>query len=280
MTDRLRSALFTPATRPDRFAKAAATGADLLMIDLEDAVAPGDKAGARQTVVDTFAEPRDPAWPAVAVRINATDTVAGLTDVLALVEHGVAPDWLIVPKCEAGETLVQLDRVLSAAEHATRLIALIESARGVAALPDIARATPRLGALMVGAADLAADLGCAPGAAHLESARLRVVEAGVLSGVAAIDSPFFDIKDSAGLARAAADSAALGFAGRAAIHPAQIEPINRAFTPDAAAVDHARRVLEANRAGVGVVDGQMIDEAIARSARRTLTRAGEPLPDA
>jgi (S)-citramalyl-CoA lyase len=274
MSLRLRSALFTPATKPAAFAKAAEVGADLLIVDLEDAVAPGDKAAARDNAVRALHQGTLKGLP-WALRINAPSTRVGLADVTALVDCQAAPDFLILPKCESRAALDQLDALLTEAGHASRLIAMIESSAGLAALADIAGAGPRLAALMLGAADLAADLGCASDAPNLTSARCRLVEHAARTGVLTIDAPFLAIDDADGLAQAAADSAALGFVGRAAIHPAQIGPINAAFTPDAAAVDHARRVLEANGQGVGVVDGQMVDEAVARAARRTLIRAGE-----
>jgi (S)-citramalyl-CoA lyase len=274
MALRLRSALFTPATKPAAFAKAAEVGADLLIVDLEDAVAPGDKAAARDNAVQALNQGAIKGLP-WALRINAPTTRVGLADVAALVECQAAPDFIVLPKCESRAALDQLDALLTEAGHASRLIAMIESSAGLVALDAIAGAGPRLAALMFGAADLAADLGCASDAPNLTAARCRLVEQAARTGVLAIDAPFLAVDDADGLKQAAADSAALGFAGRAAIHPAHIGPINAAFTPDAAAMDHARRVLDANRYGVGVVDGQMVDEAVARAARRTLAQAGE-----
>ncbi len=149
---------------------------------------------------------------------------------------------------------------------------MIESARGLAAVEPTAAATPRLFGLMLGAADMAADLGTATAWAPLAAARSRLVLACALAGVTPVDSPFFDVH---GLSREAADAAAFGFPAKAAIHPGQVAPINQALTPTDKAVDHARAVLAANTKGVGVVDGQMIDEAVARKARRTLAAVGQ-----
>jgi (S)-citramalyl-CoA lyase len=277
MTDhastRARSWLFTPATRPDRFTKAFAVGADIAILDLEDAVAPRDKAQARTIAIDYLVD--DPAHRVRrALRINGLDTRAGISDLDALLGSSAAPDFLVLPKTETAGHLQILDRLLTATAKATRLIGLIESARGLAAVEGIAAATPRLAGLMLGAGDMAADLGSAAAWAPLAFARGRLIAACALAGVTPIDAPFFDLHDEAGLNEEVAASVALGFAAKAAIHPAQIAAINAALTPSAEAVGKARAILAENAKGVGTVDGQMIDEAIARKARRTLAAAG------
>src|SRR5277367_487176 len=270
---RTRSWLFTPATRPERFAKADQAGADVAILDLEDAVAPGDKARARTTALDYLARnPSDHA--AHALRINGLDTQAGISDLEALLGSSAAPDFLVLPKTETVGHLRILERLLTAAGKDTRLIGLIESARGLAAVEAIATATPRLAGLMLGAADMAADLGAATAWQPLVFARGRLIAACALAGITPIDAPFFDLHDEVGLKHEVAAAVALGFAAKAAIHPAQVAAINAALTPSAEAVDKARAILAENAKGVGAVDGQMIDEAIARKARRTLAAAG------
>ena len=270
---RTRSWLFTPATRPERFAKASAAGADVAILDLEDAVAPADKTQARATALSYLAG--DPAEGALhALRINGLDTPAGISDLDALLGSGAAPDFLVLPKTETTGHLRILDRLLTAAGKDTRLIGLIESAHGLAAVEAIATATPRLFGLMLGAADMAADLGAITAWEPLAFARGRLVAACALAGITPIDSPFFDLHDEAGLKQEIAAAVALGFGAKAAIHPAQIGAINAALTPSAEAVVKARAILAENAKGVGTVDGQMIDEAIARKARRTLAAAG------
>jgi (S)-citramalyl-CoA lyase len=275
----LRSALFTPATRPERFAKAAEVNADLLIIDLEDAVAPGDKDAERAKALDALSHPSGGAMKR-ALRINAMEKITGLTDTLALLKQGGGqPDYVVVPKTESATHLQLLDRVLTEAGCQSRLIAIIESSRALQALEQIASATPRLAALMLGAADLAADLGCGSDAPNLVLARALMIQACALNDIAAIDSPYFDIHDEDGLQRDTERAADMGFTGKAAIHPAQIAAINRVFTPTAEAVAHARAVLIENRKGVGQVDGQMVDEAVARKARRVLAAVGETPPN-
>ena len=272
-TVRTRSWLFTPATRPDRFAKAAAAGADVAILDLEDAVAPADKAQARTTALDYLADnPVDGALHAL--RINGLDTRGGISDLDALLGSRAAPDFVVLPKTEAAGHLQILDRLLTATGKDSRLIGLIESARGLAAVEAIATATPRLAGLMLGAADMAADLGAATAREPLAFARGRLIAACALAGVTPIDAPFFDIRDEDGLKQEVAAAVALGFAAKAAIHPAQVGAINAALTPSVVAVEKARAILAENAKGVGTVDGQMIDEAVARKARRTLAAAG------
>ena len=270
---RTRSWLFTPATHPERFAKASQAGADVAILDLEDAVAPGDKVRARNTALDYLAgNPSDGALHAL--RINGLDTRTGISDLDALLGSQAAPDFLVLPKTETAGHLEILDRLLTAAGKATRLIGLIESARGLAAAEAIATGTPRLIGLMLGAADMAADLGATTAWRPLAFARGRLIAACALAGVSPIDAPFFNLHDEAGLKQEAAAAVALGFSAKAAIHPAQIGAINAALTPSAEAVERARAILAENAKGVGTVDGQMIDEAVARKARRTLASAG------
>ncbi len=277
MTDttpiRTRSWLFTPATHPERFGKASAAGADVAILDLEDAVAPKDKGRARSTALDYLAA-ASAEGSMRALRINGLDTSAGIADLHALLGSTAAPDFLVLPKTETVGHLQILDRLLTAAGKDTRLIGLIESARGLAAVEAIATATPRLFGLMLGAADMAADIGAATRWEPLAYARSRLVVACALAEVTAIDAPFFELHDAAGLEQEVAAAVALGFGAKAAIHPAQIGAVNTALTPSAQAVQTARAILAENAKGVGTVDGQMIDQAVARTARRTLAKAG------
>jgi len=274
MTTRRRSWLFTPATKADRFDRAAEAGADVLIIDLEDAVAPADKAGARTAALDWLAKPAD-GRIGRALRVNAPTTAFGLEDLLALVRSEARPDVVVIPKTESPDVLRLVDGLLTDAGKPTRLVALVESARGIANADAIAQATPRLEALFFGAADLAADLGAEVAWEPLLGARSRVVVAAAQAGVAVIDSPFFSITDEDGLAAEVRAAVRMGFTAKAAIHPKQVAAINDALTPTPDQVTQARRILAENAKGVGVVDGRMIDEAVARKARRVLAAAGE-----
>jgi len=156
-----RSWLFTPATRPDRFAKAEEAGADVIIIDLEDAVAPNQKDAARASALDYLAQ-ANASGPARALRINGLDTAAGIADLNALLNLAVAPDFIVLPKTEGPGHLQVLDRLLTAAKRPIRLVGIVESARGLAAVEAIAMATPRLTGLMLGAADLGAATAWSP----------------------------------------------------------------------------------------------------------------------
>lgn len=267
-----RSWLFTPAMRPDRFAKAEETGADVLLLDLEDAVAPGDKEQARATALAYLAA-RGSTY--CALRINSLRTQAGSADLHALLQGPAGPDAVILPKVESAAEPRLVDALLAEAGRPAVLVALIESARGLEAASEIARSTPRLSALMFGAADFAADLGAAVAWELLLHARSRVVVAAAAAGVEAIDAPHFDLHDQVGLETGLHAAVALDFAAKAAIHPRQVATINAALTHSAQEIEEARQILVQNRKGVGVVGEQMIDEAVARHARRVLAAAGE-----
>jgi (S)-citramalyl-CoA lyase len=270
-----RSWLFTPATRPDRFTKAAASGVDVTILDLEDSVAPGDKDQARTTALD-FLKSRGTRATRQALRINGLDTQAGLRDLNALLELGVTPDYVVLPQADSAGHLQIVDRLLTAGSLDSRLVGIVESARGLAAVEAIAAATPRLAGLMLGAADMAAELGSGTGWEPLAFVRSRLVSACAAAGVSPIDAPYFDIRDPDGLSQAVARAVAFGFQAKAAIHPGQVAAINAALTPAEGAVAQARAILAENVKGVGAVGDQMIDEAVARRARRTLAAAGLP----
>jgi (S)-citramalyl-CoA lyase len=189
-------------------------GADLLIIDLEDAIATKDKNSARTIGFTTLNAVNETSSPCM-IRIDGLDTFAGLCDVLELLASGVQPEYLRPPKTESAAHLQIVDRLLSEKGLNTKLIGLIESAVGLKALSDIAHATPRLAALMFEAA----DLGCGPFAANRMRARTSLVSACATAAIAAIDSPFFDIRELAGLERAALHAADMGFVGkRRSIH--------------------------------------------------------------
>jgi len=269
----VRSWLFTPATRPDRLLSAAGKGVDLSIADLEDSVVPADKADARNTVRTLLDDAANGLLPRLAVRINSTATRFGLDDLVALLDASRAPDFILLPKIESPEQVVQIAALLDQAGKASALVPMIESARGLAAVESIANAGSRVAALMFGAADYASDVRAQPDSLALQVARCRIAAACASAGVKAIDAPCFAIHDADLLHADLAFAVANGFHGKAAIHPSHIPVINRAFTPSAERVTWARRVLEANEQGAGIVDGRMVDEAIAREARSVLAAA-------
>lgn len=247
----LRSWLFTPATRADRFSNASECGADVLIVDLEDSVAPADKAYARDHARAWLSSGQAHARPASAVRINAPDTVAGHADLGMLIDAPRAPDFIVVPKVEAQQRIAHLDALLRDAGRLPRygFVAMIESAAGADAADAIVRACGSIGALMFGAADYASDVAAQP------------------------DAPCFALRDAAALDTELAFAVRNGLRGKAAIHPAHVAPINAAFAPSPQRIAWARRVIGAASQGAAVVDGRMVDEAVAREARDVLAAA-------
>jgi (S)-citramalyl-CoA lyase len=268
----LKSWLFTPATKADRFERATEVHADALVIDLEDAVAHSDKPKARIAALQYLERSVEGRLPC-ALRINAPVTRTGIEDLRSLLESSAAPDYIILPKCDSPAFIRMVRTLLNQAAKDTEMIALIESAKAVEALPDIVGSEVRPAALMFGAADMEADLGAKTGWEPLLFVRSRIVQVAASAGIVAVDSPFFDIADLEGLKKEATAALDLGFHGKAAIHPKQISVINDVFVPSDEEVSKARQILAVNQQGVGSVDHQMVDEAIARKARRTLERA-------
>lgn len=266
MTDLARFSfpLFVPGTRPDRFAKARAAGTDLVIVDLEDAVAEADKDAARASVRDALAEPGDGA--PVLVRVNGADTAWHDADLAALAECAI--DGVVIPKAEDG---AHLDRVRAALHPQACLIALIESAAGVANVRQVARHCDRMA---FGSIDFAADVGCAHEREALLLARSEVVLAARLSRQPApLDGVTTSISDEALIEEDAAYGAMLGFAGKLLIHPAQLAPAKRGYAPTPDEADWARRIVAASTDGAArKVDGQMVDAPVLARARDILAR--------
>ena len=269
----LKSWLFTPATKADRFSRAAEVGADVLIIDLEDAVALSDKQKARTAALQYLEEAVGNRLPC-ALRINAVVTRAGIDDLHSLLESSAQPDYIILPKCDSTGFVSMVRLLLDQTRKKTEIIALIESATGVESLHGIVTSDIKPAALLFGAADMAADLETKGDWEALSFVRSRIIQGAALTRVAVIDSPYFDIEDLDGLKRETRAAKNLGFHGKSAIHPKQIPIINEIFTPSAEEVAKARQILEVNQQGVGSVDHQMVDEAVARKARLVLERAG------
>ena len=270
-----RNLLFVPGTRPDRFAKALAAGPDMVTVDLEDAVIPAHKDEARARSVPLFDGARPDRVERV-VRINGMRTPFGLKDLLAIVEHPTPPDGVMLPKVESADEVRIVDALLQRAARPVGLHVIIESNAGLDQARAIAAACPRVRSLLFGAVDMAAELGAALDFTSLLYARSRVVHAAASCGLDAIDVPYLDLEDEAGLAEECRLVRDLGFTGKAAIHPKQLGPINAAFTPDAARIAYAKKVIaafETAEDGLVVVDGKLIELPVVRSARRTLAIA-------
>lgn len=258
---KIRAPLFVPANRPERFAKAASSGADAVILDLEDAVAVEAKEAARAALDSSFTN-----LPVI-VRVNAQDTPWHEGDVAAVASFPVA--GIILPKAEDTATVaLTVARMLG-----KPVIALIESARGLANARSIA-AVKGVARLAFGSVDFCADLGCAHLREVLLPARSEMVLASRLAGIAApLDGVTVQLDDLEVSYGDAAHARALGMTGKLCIHPKQISEVKRAFLPSKAEIDWARRVLATGDGAVSV-DGAMVDEPIRMSARAVLARIG------
>jgi citrate lyase subunit beta/citryl-CoA lyase len=269
-----RSVLFSPGDSPDLLRKAPTSGADVVVFDLEDAVAPGDKARAREAVSEVLQE-IDPDCE-VCVRVNPAG-IAADDDLDGVLAGSPRIDSVMLPKVERAEDVHTLARLLD--EHGADLpvLALVETAAGVLAAPDIAGAGPT-DAVLFGAEDLAADIGATRTDEGTEvlCARQRVVLAASAAGVDAVDTLVTDFGDTEQLQADTRRGIEMGYDGKMAIHPGQVTVINDAFTPSAERIEWAERVLAASEAadeGVFEVDGEMIDAPLIAQAERVRERA-------
>jgi citrate lyase subunit beta/citryl-CoA lyase len=269
-------------------AKAPSLPADEVILDLEDSVPPEGKDRARDAAVAALAQDE---WVAatVSVRINAVGTPWCERDVRALVEApGGRPDCLVVPKAEGADGIAFVDRLVDeAADPAVRdrpigLEALIETAKGLRGVHEVATSSDRLEALILGPADLAASLGYPPleddpgGGERWDFARGTVLVGARAAGLQAVDGPHLQIDDLDGLRRSASRARALGYDGKWALHPSQVEPLNELFAPSAEEVGRARGIVDAladDDRGAVMLDGEMIDEASRKRAEHVLARS-------
>jgi citrate lyase beta subunit len=271
-----RVLLFTPGNRPDRFAKAAATGADGLILDLEDAVSAAGKDEARATLLEHFrGDFRRALAPGqlCGLRVNNLNTAAGVRDLDALAAAGVAPDFIMLPKVESAAEVQAYARLLPGVP----LICTVESAKGLEAAVAIANADPLVRALAFGGADLAVDLRAELAWEPLLAGRARIVQAAATAGVAAIDVPHVLLQDDSGLRSDAVKARAMGFTAKLAIHPRQVPIILDVFTPTDTEVDRARGIVAAYAAAGGNVveyQGKMVEGPVVKAAQQVLARAG------
>jgi citrate lyase subunit beta/citryl-CoA lyase len=278
---RLRSLLFVPGDRPERMVKALASGADALILDLEDAVAPDRKPYARGEVAAFLRDTtRD---VALFVRVNPLD--GGLTDADLDAVLGARPTGLMLPKAEGAASLADLERRMAVRGDEDGLILPIatETPLAMFKLGEYGGVTERLIGLTWGAEDLPAAVGAMTARLDdgsytppYELARSMTLFAAVAAGVTPIETVFPAVRDIEGAAAYAARGARDGFLGMMCVHPAQVAPVNAAFTPSDAAVAHARAVIDAfganPGAGVLTLDGKMIDMPHLKKARALLAR--------
>lgn len=290
-----RSELSTPGSNERMMEKAAASGADLVFLDLEDAVAPAEKVSARAKIV-TALRTHDWGRKTRSIRINNVETEWAFEDVIHIVEEaGDVLDIIIIPKVKSAEDVRWVDTLLSQIERKHRwerrigLEVLIEEVEAMINVEEIARSTPRLEALIFGPGDYSASQGVRVDAVGGISrdypgdvwhyARNKVVIAAKAAGIEAVDGPFADFKDEEGYRRECTRAAVLGFTGKWAIHPSQVPIANEVFSPTERQVERARKMIaayeDAERQGLGAVavDGVMVDAASARLMKNVTAKA-------
>jgi malyl-CoA/(S)-citramalyl-CoA lyase len=299
-----RCQLFGPGSNTKLFAKMAASAADVINMDLEDSVAPSDKASARANVIGAI-NTIDWGTKAVSVRINSLDTPYWYRDVVDLLEQASERlDMIMIPKVGCAEDIYAVDALVTAVEAAMGrskkigLEVIIESAAGLANVQTIAAASPRLQAMSLGAADFAASMGMQTtgiGGTQEDYYMLRegtrywadpwhwaqtaIVAACRSNGVLPVDGPFGDFSDEEGFRAQARRSATLGMVGKWAIHPKQIALANEVFTPSDAAVAEAREILDAMETakahgeGATVYKGRLVDIASIKQAEVIVKQA-------
>lgn len=263
-----------PATRPERYAKAVASGADAICIDLEDAVAPKDKDNARVLSFPFFAEPRTGLEQRV-LRINGLDTAYGLKDILYLIEADIAPDVVCIPKVTSPVEISLFNALVKDKHPNLAICALIETAEGLRNAVTIAQ-MPNVTYIGFGSADYSAEIGSTMGWDALIWARGQITHAAGLGGIDAMDGAWLALDDLDGLARETKRIADLGFTSRVALHPKQVPVINKIFSPDAKEIEGAQKIItahEANKGGVLTVGGRMVDAAVVRRAMKTIKLA-------
>jgi citrate lyase subunit beta/citryl-CoA lyase len=277
-----RSMLFLPGSSQKMIEKAAKSEADSIIIDLEDGVSPNQKINARHLATEAL-KSLDFGHRERTIRINPLDSPFGRDD-LFLVIQGV-PDAIVIPKVNCPEDVLKVDRLLTQAEEQARLplqgidlILLMETPAAIVNAVKIAGCCPRIKALIFGAADYSRET---RGRITRERLELlyplnQLLLAARIANIDVIDSPHFAIDDIEGLTQQAERAAALGYDGKAVIHPKQIEPVNRVFTPSLEEVAQAKKIIEAfekaKQEGIGVIalEGQMIENVHVAIAQRTL----------
>ncbi|WP_419911681.1 HpcH/HpaI aldolase/citrate lyase family protein [Hoeflea sp.] len=290
----MRSYLFVPGDSQRKLEKSLSSGADCLLIDLEDSVSTSQKATARQMAREFIAETRrngTSADPGIVVRVNPLGSGLTQDDLAAVV--AARPDGVLLPKCEHGADVQHLSTLIAVLEAdagidegETNIHALVtETAKGTLNAGTYASVSERLKTLSWGGEDLSADIGVEANRDGdgnytdlFRHARTMTLLGAAAAGVEAVDTVYVDFKNAEGLENECRQAVRDGFSGKMAIHPSQVEIINRAFTPTEAAVERARRIVElfeeaGEDAGVLSLDGQMIDRPHLKQSQRILERA-------
>ena len=274
-----RSLLFVPANRPELFDKALAGPADMICIELEDGVGPEQKDLARENMLTLLANlsANNTGKPAeILVRVNHPETVAGQGDLSAFLSLQTRSVGLMLPKISTADELRSVEHNLRAHGFDGPLFLLIETNQGLEDCFDILRASSLLKMVLFGGVDLASALRCAPDWQPLLYARQRLIHAAASTGLDVMDMPYLHIADKDGLLHEAQAAAHIGFTGKAAIHPAQLDLIHQAFTPAEGEICYAEKVVAAYQqaqAGVTVLEGRLVEKPVIERMMRILALA-------
>ena len=271
-----RSFIFTPGLRPDMYPKALASGADIVCVELEDGIAPKDKAEAREKALALFEQLQPDDGVERIVRINSMRERFGIEDINAILASKTPPPALMMPKVRTPDEVTTLDQLLIEAGHETRLHVIIETNEGLEAAFEIAKCSDRIDAMFFGGVDMAAELRCQNNYDALLYARSRVVHASAAAGLDVIDVPYLDLDDPDGMRIEAERVRDLGFSGKGSVHPKQIAALNEVFTPSEAQITRARRIIsefEKANTGLVVIDGKLIEKPVLRDMYRIVAIA-------
>ena len=271
-----RSFIFCPGNKPDMIPKALSSGADMVCIDLEDAIIPEHKDISRSSTIRAFEDISVPNGVETLIRINDVNSKDGKEDIKAILESVNTASGLMLPKIQNVNEIIDLEKKIKLANKNLNLHIIIETNKGLENAWNIAQSSALIKSLLFGGVDMSADLGCNGDWMSLLYARSRVVHAAAGAGIDSIDVPFLDLEDMEGMRQEAQKSKNLGFSGKGSIHPKQIVSLNKVFTPSESEVEYANKVIKAfNEAadGLVVVDGKLIEKPVLRTALKTIANS-------
>ena len=271
-----RSFIFCPGNKPDMIPKALNSGADMVCIDLEDAIIPEHKDISRSSTIRAFEDISVPNGVETLIRINDVNTIDGKADIKAILQSNNTASGLMLPKIQNVNEIIDLEKQIKLANKNLNLHIIIETNKALENAWLIAQSSPLIKSLLFGGVDMSADLGCNGDWMSLLYARSRVVHAAAGAGIDSIDVPFLDLEDMEGMMQEAQKSKNLGFSGKGSIHPKQIASLNKVFTPSESEVEYANKVIKAfNEAadGLVVVDGKLIEKPVLRTALKTIANS-------
>ena len=273
---RRRSFIFCPGNKPELLTKALNSGADMVCVDLEDAIIPQHKDISRSKTLEAFKTASVPKGIETLIRINDINSEDGFKDIEALSSASNLPSGLMLPKIKTAEEIQKLNNRFIDANININLHVIIETNQGLKNVWEIANSCSSIKSLLFGGVDMSADLGCLGDWTSLLYARSRVVHAAAGAGIDSIDVPFLDLDNMEGLREEALLSKNLGFSGKGSIHPKQIEVLNSIFTPSDAEVSYAKKIIKAFEEasdGLVVVDGKLIEKPVLRTALKILANS-------